>query len=193
MNKTTRRLAVFAALLATFEATHGICDQLVQNSDDARNKRATGDHLVYADGTPVDEAPERAGEPTMTADQLALIAVRRHVASYTAVQTLTAAAVTRSLGLKVGPAAYLAGALINGLTHGAIDRGPLFRAIVKAAGKDGYLEHCQAVRLNKDSGQPEEQITGPGTAWMEIDEYLHRYIGVSAAVVMTLIATRKDA
>lgn len=35
------------------------------------------------------------------------------------------------------------------------------------------------------------EIYRPGTAWMKLDAALHRVLGVGAATVTTLVATRK--
>ncbi|MER7782272.1 hypothetical protein C0R01_31420 [Streptomyces albidoflavus] len=40
--------------------------------------------------------------------------------------------------------------------------------LAKRTKKTGYIEHCQAVRLDAD-GEISEEITDPGTAWMELD------------------------
>ncbi|MGW5449087.1 hypothetical protein [Streptomyces asiaticus] len=52
--------------------------------------------------------------------------------------------------------------------------------------------HCQAVRLD-DEGVVGKELTGPGSAWMELDAALHRAIGVGAAAVTTWITTRRRA
>ncbi len=117
-------------------------------------------------------------------------AVALHVATYTAIQSGAAIALTRTFGYRVPASALLAGAAINGFTHAAIDRGALFLWLAKKARKTGYIEHCQAVRLDKD-GTPTKEINGPGTAWIELDGALHRFIGVIGAAVTTWLATRK--
>ncbi|MFD3700696.1 hypothetical protein ACFWUZ_31970 [Streptomyces sp. NPDC058646] len=183
------RLALFGALLASFEAVHGFCDHWGQDSAVARCKRLYGQHLVYADGTTAREGDGRTGEPTTTASTRGKRAASRHAAEYTATQTGVALALTRAFGYRVSPTALLAGAAINGLTHAAIDRGGLLLWLADRSGKRGYIDHCQAVRLDPDGGVHAE-INGPGTAWMELDESLHRIIGVSAAAVTVLLTTR---
>lgn len=183
------RLALFGALLASFEAVHGFCDQWGQDSTVARCKRLYGQHPVYADGTATREGDGRTGETTTTASTRGKRAASRHAAEYTAIQTAVAAGITRALGYRVSPAALLAGAAINGLTHAAIDRGALLLWLADRYNRRGYLDHCQAVRLDPDGGIHTE-INGPGTAWMELDESLHRIIGVSAAAVTVLLTTR---
>ncbi|MEU8434512.1 hypothetical protein AB0F18_16635 [Streptomyces sp. NPDC029216] len=182
------RLALFGALLAAFEATHGFCDHWGQASETAKCKRLYGEHRVYSDGTSAREGDGRTGEPTTSASARGRRAVARHSAEYTAIQTGLALTLTRAFGYRVSPAALLAGAAINGLTHAAIDRGAFFLWLADRTGKRGYVDHCQATRLDPDGGAHEE-ITGPGSAWMELDEALHRFIGVSAAAVTVLLTT----
>ncbi|MET7693907.1 hypothetical protein ABZT06_39080 [Streptomyces sp. NPDC005483] len=185
------RLALFGSLLAAFGEMHPFCDHWAQRSESACCKRLYGPQLVYRDGCPVEaEDAGRADEPTMTATARGRRAVALHVATYTAIQTGAAAALTRAFGYRVSASALLAGAAINGVTHAAIDRGALFLWLAKKAGKTGYIEHCQAVRLDQD-GTPKKEINGPGTAWIELDAALHRVIGVGAAAVTTWLATRK--
>ncbi|MCZ9344106.1 hypothetical protein NGM37_40805, partial [Streptomyces sp. TRM76130] len=38
----------------------------------------------------------------------------------------------------------------------------------KKAKKTGYIEHCQAFRLD-GGGETAKELTGPGSAWMELD------------------------
>ncbi|MFJ3505033.1 hypothetical protein [Streptomyces sp. NPDC090135] len=112
-----------------------------------------------------------------------------NVASYTAVQLAATVSVTRAFGYRVTPAALLAGAAINAGTHAAIDRGALLLWLAKKTGQTGYIEHCQAVRLDAD-GAVTKEINGPGSAWMELDAALHRAIGIGAAAVTTWLTTR---
>lgn len=69
-----RGLALFGALTATFDAVHPTCDQWLQGSRDAAHKGSYGDHMVYLDGTPIDETTARDGEPTVTATRLGQLA-----------------------------------------------------------------------------------------------------------------------
>ncbi|MDO0939260.1 hypothetical protein QQY66_49040 [Streptomyces sp. DG2A-72] len=184
------RLALFAALLSTFEALHPLCDHWAQGSETARCKRLYGSHHVYRDGVAVgDEEHDRSDEPTMTANARGRRAVAVHVASYTGIQTGAAAALTRAFGRRVPVSALLAGAAINGLTHVVIDRGAAFLWLADKTRKRGYVDHCQAVRM-KDDGTLTKEINGPGTAWMELDAALHLAIGAGAAAVMTWLSTR---
>ncbi|MFI2214964.1 hypothetical protein [Streptomyces sp. NPDC020141] len=181
------RLALFGTLLTTFGELHPACDHWVQGSNTASRKRLYGDDLVHADGSP---ATEDSTRPTMTTSTLGRRAVACHVASYTAVQLGATIAITRMFGYRVTPAALLAGAAINAGTHAAIDRGALLLWLARKAKKSGYIEHCQALRLD-DEGDISQEITGPGSAWMELDAALHRVIGVGAAAVTTWLTTRR--
>ncbi|MGA4980025.1 hypothetical protein [Streptomyces cinereoruber] len=184
------RLALFGGLLAAFGEIHPFCDHWAQGSTTAKCKRLYGTHRVYRDGVAVgEEKDDRSGEPTTTASARGRRAVALHVATYTAIQTGAAVALTRSFGYRVPASALLAGAAVNGFTHAAIDRGALFLWLADKAKKRGYVEHCQAVRLDEDGGAHKE-INGPGTAWIELDAALHRVIGVGAAAVTTWLATR---
>ncbi|MBZ2410803.1 hypothetical protein HX747_30745 [Streptomyces sp. L06] len=158
----------------------------MQGSTTAERKRLYGEDLVHADGSPATPDSTRR---TMTTSTLGRRAVACHVASYTSVQLAATIGITRAMGYRVTPTALLAGAAINASTHAAIDRGALLLWLAKKTKKTGYIEHCQAVRLDAD-GETSEEITGPGTAWMELDEALHRAIGIGAAAVTTWLTTR---
>ncbi|ESP95736.1 hypothetical protein B591_31083 (plasmid) [Streptomyces sp. GBA 94-10 4N24] len=93
---------------------------------------------------------------------------RENVASYTAVQLAATVAITRAFGYRVTPTALLACAAINAGTHAVIDRGALLLWLAKKTKKTGYIEHCQAVRLD-DEGAVTKEIAGPVSAWMELD------------------------
>ncbi|TGB14614.1 hypothetical protein E4099_08200 [Streptomyces palmae] len=191
LNRSIERLALFGCLLAAFGEIHPFCDHWAQGSTTAKCKRLYGTHRVYRDGVAVgEETTDRSGEPTTTASSRGRRAVALHVATYSAIQSGAAVALTRSFGYRVPARALLAGAAINAGTHAVIDRGALFLWLADQTGQRGYIEHCQAVRLDKD-GKPQAEITGPGTAWIELDAALHRIIGVGAAAVITWLATRK--
>ncbi|MGW1364549.1 hypothetical protein ACWCQP_44990 [Streptomyces chartreusis] len=183
---TVERLAVFSALLATFGELHPLCDHWVQGSKSAARKRLYGEDLVHADGSPATPDSDR---PTMTTSTLGRRAVACHVASYTAVQLAATIGITRAFGYRVKPTALLAGTVINAATHAAIDRGALLLWLAARTGKTGYIEHCKAVRVD-DKDQVTSELTGPGSAWMELDAALHRAIGVGAAAVTTWLTTR---
>jgi hypothetical protein len=191
MHAAFQRLALFAGLLGTFDGLHPLCDQWVQNSQDAARKGDHGDHLVYRDGTPVgEETDDRTGQPTMTASQLGRRSVARHVASYSAVQVAATVAVTRTLGYRLPAKALLAGAAINAGTNLVIDRREPLLWLAGKASKRGYVDHCTAARVAAD-GTVSAELSGPGTALMELNQALHRAIGVGAALVTTWLATRK--
>ncbi|MFV2172389.1 hypothetical protein ACFHW2_11595 [Actinomadura sp. LOL_016] len=161
-DRTLRGLALYGALLATFGETHPFCDQILQDSDDAKDK----------------------GKPGWTGR----CACARHVAAYTAGQTATAAAVTLALGYRLPARAWVAGAAVNGVTHYVIDRRkPLIKFLRSPwVGKAEYLAYETVQRRpgEIDSGG------GPGTALMEMDQAAHRLIGVAAAAVTTWLAVR---
>ncbi|QDN84425.1 hypothetical protein [Streptomyces sp. RLB3-6] len=190
MSRAVERLALFGGMLAAFGEIHPFCDHWAQGSETARCKRLYGSHRVYRDGVPVgEEKDDRTGEPTMTASARGRRAVALHVATYTAIQTGAAVAITRTFGYRVPAAALLAGAAINAGTHAVIDRGALFLWLADRTGQRGYIKHCQAVRLD-EHGDVHAEINGPGTAWIELDAALHRIVGVGAAAVTTWLATR---
>jgi hypothetical protein len=108
------------------------------------------------------------------------------------VQLGATVAITRAFGYRVTPTALLAGAAINAGTHAAIDRGAVLLWLAKKTGKTGYIEHCKAARVD-DDGKATSELTGPGSAWMELDAALHRSIGIAAAAVTTLLTTRPGA
>ncbi|MER7688784.1 hypothetical protein [Streptomyces sp. NPDC097610] len=191
MSRPIERLALFGSLLAAFGEIHPFCDHWAQPSVTAYCKRLYGDHRVYRDGVVVgEETNDRSGEQTMTASARGRRAVAFHVVTYTAIQTGASVALTRAFGYRVPAAAVLAGAAINGATHAAIDRGALFLRLADRTRQRGYVDHCQAVRLDKD-GNVHSEINGPGTAWIELDAALHRFVGVGAAAVTVWLATRR--
>jgi len=191
MQPAFQRLALFGTLLSAFGEIHPFCDHWAQGSTTAKCKRLYGSDRVFGDGVSVgEETEDRTGQPTMTASSRGRRAVALHVATYTAIQTGAAWGITRACGYRVPYSALAAGAVINGATHAAIDRGAAFLWLADKLRQRGYIEHCQAVRLGAD-GTVHNEINGPGTAWIELDASLHRVIGVGAALVTTWLATRK--
>lgn len=187
------RLALLGTLTAVFGELHPFFDQWGQQSQDAALKGLHGDRKVYADGTPVgEETDDRSGQRTYTASQVGRRAAARHVASYTIGQVAGTITVTRALGYRVPFRALLAGAAVNGITHFVIDRREPLLWLAGKTGKRGYIDHCHAVRINAD-GTPAAELSGPGSALMELDQALHRAIGVAAAAVTTWLATRRGA
>lgn len=190
--RVTERLALLGTLIGLFGELHPALDQWAQNSQDAVCKGLYGDYLVYRDGTPVGQGTEdRAGQPTMTATRLGRLSVARHVASYSAGQLAGTIVATRALGYRVPARALLAGAVINAATHAVIDRREPLLWLATKAGQREYIDHCTAARVNAD-GTVHAELSGPGSALMELDQSLHRLIGVGAAVVTTWAATRNS-
>ncbi|MEV6832861.1 transcriptional regulator [Amycolatopsis sp. NPDC051102] len=109
----------------------------------------------------------------------------RHVASYTVGQVGAAVAVTRVLGFRVPLRALAAGTAVNAVTHYVIDRRAPLKALARLAGKQGYVEHATVQRRD---GVIDE--TGPGTALTELDQAVHRAIGVAASLLTTWVALR---
>ncbi|MFE7664897.1 hypothetical protein [Streptomyces celluloflavus] len=129
----------------------------------------------------------------MTASALGRLSVLRHVTSYTAVQLAGTIVVTRTLGYRIPVLPLLAGTALNSGTHLIIDRREPLLWLARKVGKTGYIEHCTAARVDAEDGTVSAEISGPGTALMELDQALHRAIGVAAALVITWFATRTDA
>ncbi|MEU5660957.1 hypothetical protein ABZ802_35890 [Streptomyces sp. NPDC047737] len=67
---------------------------------------------------------------------------------------------------------------------------PKLPILAKKTKQTGYIDHCQAVRLD-DEGTVTKELTGPGSAWMELDAALHRAIGVGAAAVTVRHGARR--
>ncbi|MFE3609353.1 hypothetical protein [Streptomyces goshikiensis] len=191
-------LALTGALIALFDAVHPLGDQVVQNSHDAMTKGMHGSHLVYRnDGSLVEENPWRSGKEgrTCTASAYGRRSAARHVSSYSAVQLATTVVVTRTMGYRVPLSALLMGGAINAITHGIIDRRDPLLWIAEKAGVAGYIKHATVVRKvgGEGTAYPEhvQDDSGPGTALMEIDQALHRAIGVGAAVITAWLTIRK--
>ncbi|MGW0844318.1 hypothetical protein ACWD26_30095 [Streptomyces sp. NPDC002787] len=189
-------LALTGTLIAVFDGLHALCDQVVQDSHDAVTKAMHGSHLVYVnDGTPVKEDPWRHGKEgrTCTASAYGRRSVSRHVGSYSAVQLAASITVTRVFGYRVPVRTLLAGTAVNALTHAVIDRREPLLWLAGKIGKSGYIEHATVVRKPAtDTKAPVVEESGPGTALMEIDQALHRAIGVGAAVLTAWLATRRE-
>ncbi|AJC62021.1 hypothetical protein [Streptomyces sp. 769] len=169
-------LAVFAALTSVFGEIHPFCDHFVQNSHDASAKGMHGSHLVYVnDGSPAEKNPQQTGKEgrTCTTSAYGRRSVSRHVASYTAVQFVSTVAVTHTLGYRVPAEALLTGAAINAITHAVIDRRDPLIWLAEKMGKGGYIKHATVVRKAGDEGteypEPIQDVSGPGTALMELD------------------------
>ncbi|MFD2421693.1 hypothetical protein [Amycolatopsis pigmentata] len=161
ITRTAQGLALYGALHATFTDVHPACDQILQNSADAIGK-----------GKPGPEGRRHCA---------------RHVASYTAGQTLAAILVTRALGYRLPFRALAAGMALNAATHYAIDRREPFIRLMRRIGKGGYLDHATVQRR-----EGVVDTSGPGTALMECDQATHRAIGVAASLITTWIAMRSQ-
>ncbi|MFB7673140.1 hypothetical protein ACFC26_17200 [Kitasatospora purpeofusca] len=182
------QLALFGALLATFEALHSLFDQWGQASRDAQGKGMYGDHLVHDDGTPAEGTqPHRR---VMTASRYGRLCATRHAATYTAGQLLAGLATTRACGYRVPAGPLLIGGAITMTTHALIDRRqPLLRAASRI-GKGEYVEGCGVVRMEPD-GSLRTDPAGPGTALFELDQAAHRALGWVAALTVTWLAVHK--
>ncbi|MFJ1757363.1 hypothetical protein [Kitasatospora sp. NPDC088134] len=190
--RAVERIALLGVLIGLFGELHPALDQWGQRSVDARLKDLHGRHLVHLDGTPADgQDPDRADEATTTADALGRRHAALHVAAYTAGQFAAAVVATRALGYRVPVRALLAGAAVNGATHLVIDRREPLLHLARWTGHLGYVEHCTAARVGAD-GVVRAEPSGPGSALFELDQSLHRAIGVAAAVATTWLATRSS-
>lgn len=158
---TIRGLALYGVLLATFGEAHPFCDHVLQDNEAAQNKTLPG-----ARGR---------------------LACAHHVATYTAGQTIAAAAVTTALGYRLPVRAWLVGTAINACTHYAIDRRTHFMRALRSTwiAKGEYLDHATAQRREGVIDN-----TGPGTALYELDQATHRLIGVAAAAVTAWLSIR---
>lgn len=151
--------ALFAALQAAWSDVHPTCDQILQCDSDAVHKGESG--------------PAGARH------------CARHVATYTAGQTIAAYAITRALGYRLPLSAYAAGAAINAGTHYVIDRRRHLVRLINKIGKGGYLDHATVQRR-----EGVVDTAGPGAALMEMDQAAHRLCGVIASLVTTGLAVR---
>lgn len=67
---------------------------------------------------------------------------------------------------------------------------PNLPTLAGRAGKAGYNTHATVVRKPGDTAA---EVSGPGTALMELDQAAHRAIAVAAALVTAWCATRRTA
>lgn len=160
-----RGIAIFGALLATFGEMHPFCDQFVQSSADATAK----------------------GKPGWQGRR----ACAHHVLTYTATQYAAAEAITRALGAPVRPGPMLAGQALTAISHYVIDRRTPFTRFLRSrlVGKSEYLDYASVVRPGHPSGVIYD-ASGPGTAYMELDQAAHRFLGVASALITAWLATR---
>lgn len=149
-HRSVYRTAVLAlsALGSTFG--HEAGDYLVQRDCDAQDKQRR---------TP-------AGRRSLA----------RHAATYAATQAATRAAFYRATGIRVPAVAQLAGAVVEGAVHAAIDDGRLLRKFAEATGKDGFHD-----------------LAGHGINGRALmDQASHKGLQVPlGAIVTTLVAARR--
>ena len=127
----------------------------------------SGDYLVQSD---CDAQRKQQRNP---AGRLSLA---RHAATYALTQAATRAALYRTAGVRVPVLAQLAGAVVEGAVHAAIDDGRLLHRYAHAAGKGGFHD-LNAGGIN-------------GRALM--DQASHKGLQVPlGAIVTTLVATRR--
>lgn len=81
------------------------------------------------------DQPDHCAQNKQKPGRTGWAALARHVAGYTACQTLTRALAYRAAGLRVPVAAQAAGGLAEGLAHGLIDDGRLLQRYAEATGK----------------------------------------------------------
>lgn len=107
-----RRAAVLAVAWLAGQAGHHIGDYLVQRDCDAQQKQ------------------QRTGEGRR--------ALANHAVSYGITQAVTRALAYRVAGLRVPARAQLAAAVVETITHAAIDDGRLLRRFAHGTGKGGF-------------------------------------------------------
>lgn len=183
-NRTLLGLSLVGALGVTFDAWLDIMDQWGQPSWCAIHKRTYGDHRVYLDGVRVGD--DRTGQLTLTATQLGRLACALHVALQTSGHVAATLAITRLVGYRIPMPAVLAAAVLNGVTHFALDRGALLEALALLFDKDDYLHNCTVVRAE---GKP-PWLHGEGTAWNALDRSGHKAFGWLATTVTVALALR---
>lgn len=174
--RTLRGIAIFGALLATFGEMHPFCDLFVQSSKDATTK----------------------GRPGWQGRR----ACAHHVATYTATQYAAAEAVTRALGAPVPIGPMLAGQALTAISHYMIDRRTLFTKVIRSrlVGKTEFLDYAHVLRPGANPGVRDvhghpvylNDAGGPGTAYMELDQAAHRFLGVASALITAWLAVRSD-
>lgn len=159
----TSKAAVFAANFAALYVAHQWADHAIQRGQDALTKQNPG--------------PEGAK------------ACARHVGSYTATTAAVTALVNHGLGIRVSWRAWAVGQALSAGTHYFADRGmgegAPFRAVVRAIGNEGLVDHCGVVRADglKD--------TGPGTGRYALDQAWHTlWLGVAAYVTAVFSGRR---
>ncbi|QWF81071.1 hypothetical protein HUW46_04496 [Amycolatopsis sp. CA-230715] len=112
-------------------------------------------------------------------------AATSHVLTYAAGQLVVTEAVVRVLGLRLPWRARLAGAVINFGTHWIIDRRRFLLWLAKRVNhKDTFIAYATVMR--KPDTEPD--ASGPGTALYDLDQRLHKALGIVAAAVAARLA-----
>ncbi|MCY0961481.1 hypothetical protein [Streptomyces sp. H27-H5] len=130
----TSRAATFAAVLGLARAAAALGDHWIQTDYCAQVKRAT-------DAAPVRYEDEKTEATTEHGTADGRRACAWHCLTYSSTQALAVTAGARVLGIRLHPAAALAGLAISGLTHYAADRrvpGGLLQAIAERTGKGRF-------------------------------------------------------
>lgn len=186
-DRAVERVALFGALASAFHGLHLWADHWLQRPKDAVLKGLHGDELVYpSDGKPASEVEvSRENETPVPACVVGRRAATGHVLTYAAGQLVVTEAVARTLGLPLPWRARLAGAVINFGTHWIIDRRRFLLWLAKRVNhKDTFI--AVATVMRKPDTAPD--TSGPGTALYDLDQGLHKLLGVIAAAVMARLA-----
>ncbi|GAA1992603.1 hypothetical protein [Amycolatopsis minnesotensis] len=186
-DRAVERIAVFGALASTFHGLHLWADHWLQRPKDAVLKGLHGDELVYpSDGEPAPAVEvAREHEAPVPACAVGRRAATAHVLTYAAGQLVVTEAVARALGLRLPWRARLAGAVINFGTHWIIDRRRFLLWLAKRVNhKDSFI--ALATVMRKPDSAPD--TSGPGTALSDLDQGLHKALGVLAAAVTARLA-----
>lgn len=183
--RVVERAALFGALTSTFHGLHLWADHWLQRPKDAVLKGLQGDELVYpSDGTPANGIL-REDEVPMPAAVVGRRAATGHVLTYATGQLIVTEVVVRLLGLRLPWRARLTGAVINFGTHWIIDRRRFLLWLAKRVNhKDTFIAYATVMR--KPDAEPD--TSGPGTALSDLDQGLHKLLGVLAAAVMARLA-----
>ncbi|NKQ54557.1 hypothetical protein HFP15_16880 [Amycolatopsis sp. K13G38] len=179
------RVALFGALASAFHGSHLWADRWLQRPKDAVLKGLHGDELVYpSDGKSASEV-SRENETPVPACVVGRRAATAHVLTYAAGQLVITEAVARTFCLRLPWRARLAGAVINFGTHWIIDRRRFLLWLAKRVNhKDTFI--AVATVMRKPDYEPD--TSGPGTALSDLDQGLHKLLGVIAAAVMARLA-----
>ncbi|SFB64770.1 hypothetical protein SAMN05216266_14714 [Amycolatopsis marina] len=186
-DRVVARIALFGALASAFHGAHLWADHWLQRPKDAVLKGLHGDELVYpSDGTLVCEVEgPREGEVPVPACVVGRRATTSHVLTYAAGQLVVTEAVARTLGMRSPWRARLVGAAINFGTHWIIDRRRFLLWLAQRVNhKDTFISYATVMR--KPDTPPD--TSGPGTALYDLDQGLHKALGIVAAAVTARLA-----